>query len=451
LALYLDTTFIECIISVLGGQHRLEHGDCANVEKEIDSVDCCGNSPDFCCTHRIDSNDFPEFSRSGVNFELSEDEIALVGLADELARGEIAPIAQKAWDDERCPTEVLRTLGSVGLMGLLVEPKWGGIGMSTVGFVATLETLGKVDQSIAAAWQAHSTIGSIPLAQFGNDVQRERWLRPLAEGEALGSFGLTEPNAGSDVRGIETTASRVDGGWVINGAKAFISNAGTDLSYGVVVLAKVKTSSDAQSNDPMFGNFIVERGAKGYSWGPKLRGVGWRGLDTRDLYFDEVFVEDDHVLGDPNLGLHQFLSTLEVGRISIAALSNSLTAAVLELALEYAKTRKQFGRTLSSFQMTKFKFASLATELEASRWLTYRAAALRDSGKPFRKEAAMAKLKASQLAVAAASESVQVFGGSGYMMDSPVARFFCDSKVLEIGEGTNEMQHLVIAHELGCS
>ena len=184
--------------------------------------------------------------------------------------------------------------------------------------------------------------------------------------------------------------------------------------------------------------------------GPKLRGIGWRGLDTRELFFDDVWVPDDHLVGDPELGLAQFLRTLEVGRISIAALSLSLTQAVLDLATDYATQRVQFGQPISNFQAVQFKLADMATELEAARWLTYRAASLRDSGQPFRKEAAMAKLKASRLATWAASEAVQIHGGLGYMLETPVARFYCDAKVLEIGEGTNEIQHLVIARELGC-
>jgi alkylation response protein AidB-like acyl-CoA dehydrogenase len=319
--------------------------------------------------------------------------------------------------------------------------------MTTVGFVAAMEQLGLADQSVAAAWQAHVTIGSLPLHLFGNDEQRERWLRPLAEGRALGAFGLTEPDAGSDARGIRTRAERRDGGWVINGRKTFISNAGTDMSFGVTLLART-TSSEAEA--PKFASFVVEKDTAGFTMGPKMRGIGWRGLDTRELYFDDVWVPAEHLVGDPDLGLSQFLRTLEVGRISIAALSLSLTQAVLDLATDYAKQRVQFGQPISTFQAIQFKLADIATELEAARWLTYRAAYLRDTGQPFLKEAAMAKLKASRLAVSAASEAVQIHGGLGYMLETPVARFYCDAKVLEIGEGTNEIQHMVIARALGC-
>jgi short/branched chain acyl-CoA dehydrogenase len=327
-----------------------------------------------------------------------------------------------------------------------VPEQWGGIGMSTVGFVAAMEQIGQADQSVAAAWQAHVTIGSLPLLLFGSDEQRERWLRPLAEGRALGAFGLTEPDAGSDARGIRTRAERRDGGWLINGRKTFISNAGTDMSFGVTLLAR----TDPVDGRGGFASLVVEKDTPGFTMGPKMRGIGWRGLDTRELYLDDVWVPDEHLLGDPNLGLGQFLRTLEVGRISIAALSLSLTQAVLDLATAYARERHQFGQPISSFQAVQFKLADIATELEAARWLTYRAASLRDAGRPFQKEAAMAKLKASRVAVWAASEAVQIHGGLGYMLETPVARFYCDAKVLEIGEGTNEIQHLVIARALGC-
>src|SRR4051812_22212905 len=376
-----------------------------------------------------------------MDFSLSDAEQDLVGLCREFAQKEIATRAPAAWEEARCPTDLLREMGELGLLGMLVPEQWGGIGMSTVGFVAAMEQIGVADQSVAAAWQAHVTIGSLPLLLFGNDEQRERWLRPLAEGRALGAFGLTEPDAGSDARGISTRAERRDGGWLINGRKTFISNAGTDMSFGVTLLARTEDN---------YGTFVVEKGTEGFTMGPKMRGIGWKGLDTRELYFDDVWVPDDHLVGDPEMGLSQFLGTLEVGRISIAALSLSLTQAVLDMATEYAQQRQQFGQPISKFQAIQFKLADIATELEAARWLTYRAAYLRDTGQPFLKEASMAKLKASRVATAAASEAVQIHGGLGYMLESPVARFYCDSKVLEIGEGTNEIQHLVIARTLGC-
>ena len=382
-----------------------------------------------------------------MDFSLTEAERDLAGLCREYAQKEIAARAPLAWDEGRCPTDLLREMGGLGLLGMLIPEEWGGIGMSTIGFVAAMEQIGLADQSVAAAWQAHVTIGSLPLYQFGTDAQRERWLRPLAEGHVLGAFGLTEPEAGSDARGIRTRAEPHDGGWLINGQKTFISNAGTDMSFGVTLLARTNSLDEER---PRFASFVVEKDTPGYTTGPKMRGIGWRGLDTRELFFDDVWVPDDHLVGDPDLGLGQFLSALEVGRISIAALSVSLTQAVLEMATDYARQRVQFGQPIAKFQGVQFKIADIATELEAARWLTYRAAALRDLGEPFLKEASMAKLKASRVATWAASEAVQIHGGLGYMLDTPVARFYCDAKVLEIGEGTNEIQHVVIARQLGC-
>jgi short-chain 2-methylacyl-CoA dehydrogenase len=394
-----------------------------------------------------------------MDFELSEDEAALAGLAATLAQREVAPAAAAAWAAERCPVEVLRAMGEAGLLGLLVPEKWGGSGASTVGFVAAMEQIGRADQSIAAAWQAHSTIGSLPILAFGSDEQRERWLRPLAEGRALGAFGLTETEAGSDAAAIATRAEPRDGGWLINGRKMFISNAGTSMSLGVTLLARLSegpssvaqaalASEDPVAGRPRYANFVVEKGTPGFSLGPKLRGIGWKGLDTRELVFDDVWVPGGHLLGDAGRGLSQFLAVLAVGRISVAALAVSLTAAVLELSTAYARQRRQFGRPLIDNQAIAFKLADMATELEASRLLTYRAAALRDAGRPFEHAAAMAKLKATRTAVDAAREAVQIHGGYGYMLDSDVARFYCDAKVLEIGEGTNEIQHIVIARGL---
>ncbi len=279
-----------------------------------------------------------------MDFSLTESERDLVSLCRDFAQKEIAARAPSAWEEARCPTDLLREMGALGLLGMLIPEQWGGIGMSTVGFVAAMEQLGLADQSVAAAWQAHVTIGSLPLYLFGTDAQRERWLRPLAEGRALGAFGLTEPDAGSDARGISTRAVRREGGWLINGQKAFISNAGTDMSFGVTLLARTESGEEQGST---FASFVVEKDAPGFTMGPKMRGIGWRGLDTRELFFDDVWVDDDHLIGDPAMGLSQFLRTLEVGRISIAALSLSLTQAVLDLAMDYARQRVQFGQPIS--------------------------------------------------------------------------------------------------------
>jgi alkylation response protein AidB-like acyl-CoA dehydrogenase len=385
---------------------------------------------------------------SAVLEPLNADEAALRDLARDFAAREIAPHAATWWHEERCPVELFQKMGSLDLMGLLVPEAYGGTNVSTRALVAALFEVGKADQSVAAAWQAHLTIGSLPLLAFGSEEQKQRWLAPLARGEKLGSFGLTEPNAGSDAAGIQTAARPVDGGWVVSGSKTFISNVGTDISLGPVILARVV--GDAAEGRRSFVTLIVPRGTEGFSMGPKLRGIGWHSLDSRELTFDDVAVSDDHVIGVPGEGLSQFLAVLDVGRITVATLGISLAEAVLEMALEYAKQRHQFGRPLSKFQAIQFKLADIAAQLEAVKLLVYRAADLRDAGRPFGKVGAMAKLLSSRLAVEAVSEAVQIHGGYGYMYEYPVSRFYCDAKVLEIGEGTNEIQRLVIARHLGC-
>jgi len=382
-----------------------------------------------------------------VSLELDQEGEALRDLAREFAEGEIVPNAAGWWKEERCPTELFSQMAELDLMGLLVPERYGGTGVSTTAAVAALHEIGKADQSIAAAWQAHLTIGSMPWLAFGSEEQKQRWLVQLAQGEKLGSFGLTEPDAGSDASGIRTTATPgADGTWTVDGSKVFISNAGTEISLGPVVLARTPGDNGTAG----YANVLVPRGTPGFDAGPKMHGIGWHALDSRELHFDGVQVPADHVIGTPGRGLAQFLQVLDVGRITVATLGISLTEAVLEMALEYAKERQQFGRPISKFQAIQFKLADIAAQLEAVKLLVYRTAELRDAGRPFSKEGAMAKLLSSRLAVHASSEAVQIHGGYGYMHEYPVSRFYCDAKVLEIGEGTNEIQHLVIARHLGC-
>jgi alkylation response protein AidB-like acyl-CoA dehydrogenase len=381
-----------------------------------------------------------------TELDLTPEQEQLREMCRDFAAGEIAPKADRWWHEERCPTELFRQMAGLDLMGLLVPEEYGGTNVSTIAAVAGLYEIGKVDQSIAAAWQAHLTIGSLPLAVFGNEDQKQRWLRPLATGEKLGSFGLTEPDAGSDAAGIRTQATLDDGAWVINGSKVFISNAATDISQGPIILARLPN----EEGKPRYGNLIVPTGTPGFATGEKMHGIGWHALDSRELTFTDVRVGEDHLIGQEGRGLSQFLSVLEAGRITVATLGISLTAAVLDMSLEYARHRQQFGQPLSKFQAIQFKLADMAAELEAARLLVFHAARLRDAGRPHSKECAMAKLVATRLAMRAASEAVQIHGGYGYMHEYPVSRFFCDAKVLEIGEGTNEIQHLVIARHLGC-
>jgi alkylation response protein AidB-like acyl-CoA dehydrogenase len=376
--------------------------------------------------------------------------MALRNLCRDFAAAEVAPHAARWWQEEHCPIDVLRAMGRLGLMGMLVPADYGGAGLTTRALVVALLEFARVDQSLAAVWQAHMTIETLPLLRFGSEAQKQRWLVPLATGEKLGSFGLTEPEAGSDASGIRSQARpRDDGdGWVLEGSKTFISNAATDMSQGPVVLARI--ASEGENTRDSHGNFIVPLGTPGCAYGPKLRGIGWHAFDSRELWLSGVEFLADHLIGEAGGGLRQFLSVLNVGRITVATLAIGLTEAVLALALEHAKRRQQFGQPISKFQAIQFKLADIAAQLEAVRLLVLHTAELRDAGQPFSMEGSMAKLLASRLAVHAASEAVQIHGGYGYMPDYPVARFYCDAKVLEIGKGANEIQQIVIARHLGC-
>jgi alkylation response protein AidB-like acyl-CoA dehydrogenase len=332
-------------------------------------------------------------------------------------------------------------MGKMDLCGPLVPPEYGGTGIGMVGYVAAMEELGQGDQSLASAWNAHCTIGTLPLLHYGTESQRQRWLTPLARGECIGAFALTEPAGGSDVRSMETRITIGESEIALTGRKTFITNAGTDISYGVVALAK--------SQDGFVG-VVVPKGTPGYSQGEPYLKVGWHALDTREQIFDDVRLPLENVLGDGKAGLSAFMASLDAGRISIAALAVSLAQAALTEATAYARERHAFGQPISKFQGIQFKLARMAAAVESSRLLTYQAAWLYDRGRPYKKEAAIAKLVASEAATACASEAVQVYGGYGYILDSKVARLYLDSKILEIGEGTNEIQQVVIARQLGC-
>jgi short/branched chain acyl-CoA dehydrogenase len=380
-----------------------------------------------------------------MDFDLPEETRALQQMCRDFAAKEIAPYAADWSERSHFPAEVYRHMGDLGLMGMLIDEKYGGTDAGLVSYVAAMEEIGKADQSVASGWNAHSTIASLPLATFGSETQKERWLVPLAEGRNIGAFGLTEPTAGSDAAGIRTRADRVDGGWLLNGTKMFISNAGTEMSLGVTVLAV--TGADADGNK-RFGTFFVPDDTDGYTKGMPLRKLGWHALDTRELVFRDCWVSDEHLIGDEGNGLRQFLHVLDPGRISVAALSLSLAAAALELAVKHAGEREQFGRPLHKFQAVGHKLADMATEVDAARCMVYRAAWLADQGRPFSTAAAMAKLYASEVANRAASQSVQIHGGYGYVRESAISRFYADAKILEIGEGTNEVQRNVIARSL---
>jgi alkylation response protein AidB-like acyl-CoA dehydrogenase len=380
-----------------------------------------------------------------LDFELDEETLALQRMCRDFAAKEIAPHAADWSERSYFPAEVYRKMGELGLMGMLIEPEYGGSDAGMVAYVAAMEEIGAADQSVASGWNAHTTIASLPLATYGTHEQKQSWLVPLATGEKIGAFGLTEPTAGSDAASIRTKASKVDGGWMLNGTKMFISNAGTEMSLGVTVLAVTGSNTDGTKR---YGTFFVPEGTDGYRKGEPLRKLGWHALDTRELVFTDCWIPDDHLIGDEGSGLRQFLQVLDPGRISVAALGLSLARAALDLAVQYSGERQQFGRPLNGFQAVEHKLADMATEVEAARWLVYRAAWLADSGKPYGRAAAIAKLYASETANRVASQSVQIHGGYGYIRESDISRFYADAKILEIGEGTNEIQRNVIARSL---
>lgn len=380
-----------------------------------------------------------------MDFQLDEETVALRRLCRDFAQREIAPHAADWSERSYFPAEVFKKMGDLGLMGMLVDEAYGGSNAGMIPYVAAMEEIGAADQSVAAGWNAHTTIASLPLATYGSETQKTKWLTPLATGRNIGAFGLTEPTAGSDAAGIRTTARRDAGGWLLNGNKMFISNAGTEMSLGVTVLARISTSNNDEKH---YSTFFVPDDTPGYQKSQPLQKLGWHSLDTRELSFNDCWIPEDHLIGDEGKGLRQFLQVLDPGRISVAALSLSLASKALTLALRYADEREQFGKPLRRFQAVGHKLADMATQVEASRWLVYRAAWLADSGQPYSTAAAMAKLHASETANRVASESVQIHGGYGYIRESEISRFYADAKILEIGEGTNEIQRNVIGQAL---
>ncbi|MGE0821553.1 MAG: acyl-CoA dehydrogenase family protein [Candidatus Binatia bacterium] len=382
-----------------------------------------------------------------MDFELAAEQQMLKDLCRDFARKEIAPYADEWFDAEHFPVEVYRKMADLNLMGMLIPEEYGGSNAGTLAMVVALEELGKVDQSIATTLQAHLTIGSLPFLHFGTEEQKHKWLSPLARGEHLGAFGLTEAQAGSDAANIQTTAVLEGDQWVVNGTKSFISNAGTPISYGLVALT---TSGKDAEGKRRYCAIIIPSGTPGYTVGRRYKKIGWHGVDTREQIFENVRVPRENLLGEEGAGFRAFLKTLECGRISVATLGFSLAQGCLEMSLKYAMERKTFGKPLASHQAIQFKLADMATQAEMAKLMIYRAAWLRDQGRPFAKEAAMAKLAASEIAVKAAEEAVQIHGGYGYTREFPVSRFYLDSKILTIGEGTSEVQRMVIARQLGC-
>lgn len=357
------------------------------------------------------------------------------------AEREIAPLAEQLSQDEGFPYPVWRKAGELGFTGLPYEPDYGGGGGDWVGFAIVHEEIARVDCSVAASLMANSTPASL-LTNFGTPAQKERFLKPILDGTQIGCIGLTEPNAGSDAANIQTRAVRRDGGWIINGAKTFISNSGTDITGPVVIAAVTGTRADGRKE---ISNFIVPAGTPGFSHGRKLHKIGWRGSTTYELFFEDCAIPDDQLLGAVGAGLKQTLSNISTGRILIGALGLGILQGSLERATAYMKDRKAFGRALAEFQALQFKIADIATHAHAARLMLYDAAARKDAGEPFDLQASMGKLFATEKAMHAAHQAIQIHGGNGVMTEYPVSRAFGDAKVLEIVEGTSEIQRIIIS------
>jgi short/branched chain acyl-CoA dehydrogenase len=381
-----------------------------------------------------------------MDFDLTDEQRLLRETVRDFATAEVAPVAERLDREHAFPYELIERMGELGLMGIPFPPEHGGGGADTLSYVLAVEELARIDSSVAITMAAHTSLGSMPIYLFGDQQQREEWLPDLCAGRRLAAFGLTEPEAGSDAGNVRTSA-RLDGDeWVIDGAKQFITNSGTDISACVTITAVTDGSGEGRE----ISNIIVPNGTPGYVPGEPYRKMGWNASDTRPLSFDGCRVPAANLLGPRGAGFKQFLQILDGGRIGVAAMGVGLAQGALDEALAYAKERQAFGQPISRFQTIQAKLADLATEVEAARLLTYKAALLKDRAQPFTLTAAQAKLKTGRLAVRAAEEAVQIHGGYGYIEEYPVCRFYRDAKILTIGEGTDEVQQMVIARQLGC-
>ncbi len=376
-----------------------------------------------------------------MNLDLTDEQREIQRLVRDFADQEVRPVAEELDREHRFPLEIVKKLGGLGLMGIPYPHQYGGGGADNLSYAIAIEELARVDSSVGITVAAHTSLGTWPIYAFGSDAQKEEWLPKLCSGEQLASFGLTEPEAGSDAGNTRTTARLADGVWEINGAKQFITNAGTEISGCVTITAR--------TGDGEISNIIVPNGTPGYEIEPPYRKMGWNASDTRPLSFNECRVPEENLLGPRGMGFRQFLQTLDGGRIGVAAMGVGLAQGALDEALAYAKQRVAFGQPISKFQAIQAKLADMATEIEAARLLTYKAALLKDAGRTFTLTAAQAKLKTGRLAVRASEEAVQIHGGYGYIEEYPVCRFYRDAKILTIGEGTDEVQQMVIARALG--
>ncbi|HVE90994.1 MAG TPA: acyl-CoA dehydrogenase family protein [Actinomycetota bacterium] len=376
-----------------------------------------------------------------MDYALDPEHIEFRKVVRSFAETVIAP--HSADFDERAefPTDLVLQCGRQGFLGLPIPEEYGGAGADYISYLLCVEELARIDPSIAITVEAHTSLVCNLLFHFGDENQKKTWLTPLAQGGKIGAFGLTEPGAGSDAGGTRTTARRTDGGYVINGSKIFITNAGTDIS--------LLTICTARTEDGEISAFIVPNGTPGFEVGRKLRKLGWHASDTRELAFTDCFVPEENLLGEPGRGFRQFLAQLDDGRIAISALAVGQSQGCLDECLSYVRERKQFGKSIGEFQAIQFKLADMATKIHHARLAVYHAGRLRQDGKPYKQEASMVKLFSTEMAVDIAREAVQVHGGYGFIEEFPVARFYRDAKVLEIGEGTSEVQRMIIARQLG--
>jgi short/branched chain acyl-CoA dehydrogenase len=376
-----------------------------------------------------------------LEFALTKEHEAFRRVVREFAEAELAPHSEE-WDrTEEFPADAVRAMGDLGLFGLPFPEEYGGADADFITFLIALEEIARVDSSLAATLEAGVGLGAYPIYEFGTEEQKQRWLPDLTAGRAVAAFGLTEPDGGTDAGNTATRAERDGDEWVINGSKAFITNSGTEMTSLITITAR--TEGDAITT------IVVPSGSPGLTVEPSYRKLGWRASDTHGLTFDDCRVPADHLLGEEGKGFHQFLATLDAGRIAIGAMAVGLAEACLEQSLAYARARESFGKPIGSNQAIAFRLSDLATAIDAARLLTYRAAWLKDTGADFTEAAAKAKLFASEMAMDAARTATQVFGGSGFMEETPAARFYRDAKILEIGEGTSEVQRHVIARSLG--
>jgi alkylation response protein AidB-like acyl-CoA dehydrogenase len=376
-----------------------------------------------------------------VNFDLAPEHELLRDTVRQFALDRVAPLAEELDREKRFPYELVSELAELGLMGMTIPEDYGGGGTDTVSYAIAIEELTRVDSSVAITVAAHHSLGTLPIYLFGSEEQKRQWLPDLASGLKLAAFGLTEPGAGSDAGATRTTARLEDGEWIVDGAKMFITNAGTDITACVTITAR--TGADEISA------LIVPNGTPGYVVSEPMQKLGWRASDTRELSFQGARVPQANLLGPRGAGLKQFLQILDGGRISVAAMGVGLAQGCYDLASAYARERRQFGRPIAAFQAVQEKLVDMATEIEAARLLTYRAAWEKDEGRDFARTAAMAKLFSGELSHRVANSALQIHGGYGFMDEFPISRFYRDQKILEIGEGTNEVQRMVIARHLG--